>query len=766
MEESKSEMADITGNLGKARKREPTSIVATHLPTDVTKRDIEDFFGQIGRLQQCHLVRDKDWQFKGMVYVQYDHWKDAARAKETLNRKQFRGAVLKVKFSQNRKKELQRSKESLKKERSAALKEEHYNEEWEQRAQRRREKNRLKFDVNKDARKLRQGRIIIRNLSFKANEKIVEEHFSPYGKINEIKILRKDEKLLGYAFLQYETKLQALKAIQECNMKPLLGRPIAVDLAVPKSLYKSQNAKVEDNIKDEKVDIKEELEVAANSEKSFQSDHMDVKIKKEDVSDDEKDSGLEDKDDSDESDDDDDDESEEEEEESDEEVKRKPGRKPVSTANPSKDVAEERCVFIKNLSFDATEEDVSSVLSQFGDLKYVLICMDPLTEHPRGTAFAQFKEQEAAAACLSAEGDPATKDRFILLGRPMHIMQAVSRGNLQDRKKEEESDKKVKDKRNLYLAREGFVRLGTQAAIGVSQADMNLRMMREQVKRRMLKNLNVFISQTRLCVNNLPENLTDDGLRDIFIEYGEPGSKVIESRIMKNLHDIGDDGKPKSRGYGFVTFTEHEHALAALRTINNNPNVFTKAKRPIIEFSMENREVIRAREKRLEKSKEKNPTWNKGKNVQQKGKRGGQLDRKSTDPGNLSQDKPTFMGSKSDSSVGVKNALPANIGPKIRHRDNSGKITRKQLKKQRQDRGKGRKRLRVHDDDAVEEPSAKKHKEEETTKAKKKRKSKPLTKNFRAELRKDKSFIDMVNKYKQKMASVNTESSSKHWYDD
>ena len=35
---------------------------------------------------------------------------------------------------------------------------------------------------------------------------------------------------------------------------------------------------------------------------------------------------------------------------------------------------------------------------------------------------------------------------------------------------------------------------------------------------------------------------------------------------------------------------------------------------------MENREIIRAREKRLEKSKEKNPLWQKGKNADMKKK--------------------------------------------------------------------------------------------------------------------------------------------------
>lgn len=44
---------------------------------------------------------------------------------------------------------------------------------------------------------------------------------------------------------------------------------------------------------------------------------------------------------------------------------------------------------------------------------------------------------------------------------------------------------------------------------------------------------------------------------------------------MRNMKDLQLNGTGKSKGFGFVTFTEHEHALAALRTINNNPAIFT-----------------------------------------------------------------------------------------------------------------------------------------------------------------------------------------------
>ena len=44
---------------------------------------------------------------------------------------------------------------------------------------------------------------------------------------------------------------------------------------------------------------------------------------------------------------------------------------------------------------------------------------------------------------------------------------------------------------------------------------------------------------------------------------------------MRYLSELDNNGVAKSRGYGFVTFKKDFHALAALRNINNNPDVFT-----------------------------------------------------------------------------------------------------------------------------------------------------------------------------------------------
>lgn len=43
---------------------------------------------------------------------------------------------------------------------------------------------------------------------------------------------------------------------------------------------------------------------------------------------------------------------------------------------------------------------------------------------------------------------------------------------------------------------------------------------------------------------------------------------------MRNMYQLDNDGKPSSKGYGFVAFNLHTDALVALRKINNSPSIF------------------------------------------------------------------------------------------------------------------------------------------------------------------------------------------------
>lgn len=147
---------------------------------------------------------------------------------------------------------------------------------------------------------------------------------------------------------------------------------------------------------------------------------------------------------------------------------------------------------------------------------------------------------------------------------------------------------------------------GSSAAEGVSPADIIKRSQIEQYKTQMLRNLNMFVSKDRLVVHNLPLSWDDKKLRTLCEKFAGPGAVIKESRIMRDRKKLDANGIGISKQYGFVAFSKHENALTALRNLNNNPNIFSSSKRPIIVFSIENKTAILAKQKRLAKSKLQN----------------------------------------------------------------------------------------------------------------------------------------------------------------
>jgi nucleolar protein 4 len=120
---------------------------------------------------------------------------------------------------------------------------------------------------------------------------------------------------------------------------------------------------------------------------------------------------------------------------------------------------------------------------------------------------------------------------------------------------------------------------GMPAAQGVSKGDMAKRKQVEHEKATKLRSPNFHVSTTRLALHNLPKDLMEKDLKELVI-------KAVKSRaskqhpVVKQVKILRDEvkGMPsvggRSRGAAFVEFTEHQHALVALRVLNNNPGLF------------------------------------------------------------------------------------------------------------------------------------------------------------------------------------------------
>lgn len=464
-------------------------------------------------------------------------------------------------------------------------------------------RNPFKVQQQKDEKERRQkkrARLIVRNISYKSTEEELRKHFEKWGKLEDVNLLKRaDGKLVGCAFVQYETINQATKAILQGNGKEMLGRNVFIDWALGKNEFvaKKQGVKDEPEEKKPKLEVKEEEEIKSEKDESDGKDEENGSEGGDSEDDDEEDDDDEDGEDGDSQDDDDEDEDEDKKD-----LKSKLNLDKVKKEkNISNDVQEGCTVFIKNVPFDADDTDLRKVCRKFGPLYYVIINRDHISGHSKGTAFIKFKTKESADLCLQAGTE------FVLMDQVLDPFPALSKEEIRKQNDEKDSKNDGKDSRNLFLAREGLIMANSKAAEDVSGSDMHKRHKLEQSKIQVLKNLNRFVSRNRLSIHNLPTNYDNENLRDMAIAY--TGFKPHECRVMRENKVTPDHPKGKSKGFGFLSFNSHQEALIALRKLNNNPKIFGTIHRPIVAFSIEDRAVHRVKEKRMEKSKINNPTF-------------------------------------------------------------------------------------------------------------------------------------------------------------
>ncbi|XP_020336407.1 RNA-binding protein 28 isoform X1 [Oncorhynchus kisutch] len=580
------------------------TIFVRSLPADASNDRLEEIFSEIGPVKHCFVVKEKGAEkCRGFGYVTYSMEEDAQRAVREV--KDYDGQKINVSVA--------KKKLNDKKRGTTATAPKDPVPQKEQKSDGGLKKNR------------RKARLIIRNLSFKCSNEDLKQTFAKFGTVLEANIpLKPDGKMRGFAFVQFKNVLEAGKALNAINLKEIKGRQVAVDWAVAKDKFVATQpgAKKEEKVAAEKAapesDSEEEEKVEEEEEKKKPEAHSknnplyrvsskpaqqpDSPSEHESEEDDEEDHEEDEDSESQESDCDETSDlgSDEDDDEEDDDSDSAANRKPL----PS-DINQGKTIFIRNLSFDTEEEGLEEVLLQYGELKYIKICLHPDTEHSKGIAFAQFKSKEAAEKCIADAEDESESGGIRVDGRKLNIVAAVSREDAVKLK-----DKKVKTHtgtRNLYLAREGLIRSGTKAAEGVPAADMAKRTRFEDLKLTKLRDINVFVSKTRLCVHNLPKFVDVKQLRKLCLKAAGGGNvvRITECRVMYDKKPERGQVLGRSLGYGFVQFQEHEHALKTLRYLNNNPDIYGNTKRPIAEFSLEDGKKLKMKEMRQQQVKER-----------------------------------------------------------------------------------------------------------------------------------------------------------------
>ncbi|KAF9235493.1 hypothetical protein BU15DRAFT_89579 [Melanogaster broomeanus] len=438
------------------------------------------------------------------------------------------------------------------------------------------------------------SRLIVRNLPFDITEQDLRAIFLPYGPIHSIHIPFanvddtktetntdtkpspvKTARSKGFAFVWMLSKKDADIALEKCNgMKVTAG--MANDIVSEKQKRKkqrreekkrSQIVKTEDGGEREAVEIPEQsgggsTERVVSVDWALSKERWEeekaklggvVEDPEEDVEMDELDGmqpdsedeklglhndALSDEDgDLDDADDDDDAEGATNDHDSEDESPKKPLLPHTDTGTT---------IFVRNIPFTATEDELRALLRAFGPLRYVRITVDPEMERSRGTGFACFWNKEDADKLIEQSDllrsetvgnqpqptknpfvlpsiltpDPSTgvARNLVLHGRTLDVVRAVTREVAAKLKEDGEKSREKADKRNLYLLREGVILPNTPAAETIPQVELEKRTNSFNARRSMLRsNPSLYVSRTRLSIRQLPLFVTERVLKRLAI---------------------------------------------------------------------------------------------------------------------------------------------------------------------------------------------------------------------------------------------------------
>lgn len=430
-------------------------------------------------------------------------------------------------------------------------------------------------------------RLIVRNLSFKATTRDLETVFGQYGQLALDKVLigQKNGKSAGFAFVQFLNKADAEKAMESVTNTEVCGRTVAVDWALPKKTYDSIVAGAQVDTNAEPAEPAESTEPeAAEEQPTEDNDAADAQN-----------------------------ESESEESDSDE-----------SDTKDSDSNELENTVFIRNLSFETEEEDLSAALARFGKVVSCKVVKNQTTGLGKGTAFVQFSTVEAAKKALSAKPTdtslPVVKaavtsstlvdpDAFIpddsasapiLNNRQLIILPAVDKKSATRLK---EASTESFDRRHLSLIKESSL-LKFQRAYPKKAIDEREKEIKDRL-RALKRDQNLFISDTRLSLRHLPVNVDEKTLktfiRTSLADSAAPKTRIAQVKIVRD----SNDKKHRSKGFGFVQLDDAKAALHLVRWLISDPTRWAKLGArgsdnfPVIEYATEKQTIVNSRQKRL-----------------------------------------------------------------------------------------------------------------------------------------------------------------------
>ncbi|VVC94983.1 unnamed protein product [Leptidea sinapis] len=348
-------------------------LIVRNISFKATEDSLREHFSQYGDVEEVKLLKKPDGRLVGCGFVHFTHVPVANKAIAATNKKPFLGRPIYVAWAVAKDKYVANSNHIGQKQRNISISS---NEDKSEKKDEDNKDTNKKEDKNK-VRINRNARLIVRNISFKATEESLKEHFDPYGIVQEVKVLKKpDGKLIGCAFVHFKNVPMAKKALLNTNMKPFLGRPISVDWAVPKDKYMqhvvNSQMEMEEKVKKEDSDSDDDDKTPIN----ISTEEVKDEVKSESECSDEASDENEEKSSDDEPSEEDESDDEDEEEGSDNEVE-DDDKSVTSTQTDRQRIklndAEDGCtVFMTNVPFSVDDDQLRTFAEQTGPVKYAL----------------------------------------------------------------------------------------------------------------------------------------------------------------------------------------------------------------------------------------------------------------------------------------------------------------------------------------------------------------------------------------------------------
>jgi len=306
----------------------------------------------------------------------------------------------------------------------------------------------------------------------------------------------------------------------------------------------------------------------------------------------------------------------------------------TSSRTPGFDVGEGRSIFVRNIPFDAGEQDLRETLRSFGKIRSVKFVADRKGEHDhRGSAFVQFADQVGAENALAAEADADRKLKELsavvrksdqrelpavdgfgisLKGRRLVIKQAVAPDQIDtiiEERKPGKGAAKAERRQWMHLLHVGEIREGTDTWDQLSKSEQRQRQQSAKERKFRVNNPNFVIDPLRLSIRNLPTAVDVSRLQGAVVKHlrehmGDASTSkqdrrkkaqasIIKASLVRDSERRNVDNSRRSRGFGFIAFNDHQAALKVLEFLNNNPKVFGGTRRPIVEFAIEDKRKLR-----------------------------------------------------------------------------------------------------------------------------------------------------------------------------